>query len=840
MNLLNRFLSKEHDHLYRFSRKLSWRAILHYSAILLIYTLTGGLSITILERGVARGFLETAITAPIFLLSIVTTKLAERCIIRKRIKFVKCLGFVTNSLGFLYMLVFQLAAVIEIEDTFNDNDHKSRYHASFFQDIIVTLMNNIYPLWIIKWLQIVASCIIQIKVFDGKTSNPQALIIGGLSIIFVSLLFYYKEDRFSKQNFLEKYRLDQEAVSLKAIIGDLCEGVLIYNPRENKSLYHNRSLSELDFWSSDQSLLENLNKLQITRTSELRSKASDEEYLQMKKIKLYRTTSAREFDSETNTLGEFFQKTTENTKIDAHRPHYLIDVKFRAKTSQSSTKEYSYQIQLLSSGYGGEDAWAFIIRDTTERDTVIRLQGNNEYKSRLLASVSHELRTPLNASITFTEKAMEHSEIPDEIKNNYLKPSLSSSKLLLNLINDILDFSQMKANKLRLVFEEKNIVETVRECVDLLALQAEKKGIFLNMVGWEDITETLFKTDHNRVRQIILNLLSNALKFTYEGGITIKLQGQIRIVKNLVSSEDEERKIIKIVVEDTGIGIKREDQKKLFKDFEKIDLDDRKSMNASGVGLGLVISNDLARSLGPTDRKKPIEMISEFGVGTTFEFEIMDQNLRVDQSESNHQKFKNNIAFFGSFGSSRAFDEGDLQINIRNYTFVKASNETDRFETKRNYLQILSERDSLTKSQISAPDCSCPAILIVDDDMFNIAALETLLHSQQLTSVSAFNGKIAIEKYLRREKTKCGPNCRPFGLIFMDCNMPVMDGYEAARTLKTMMEKEEIRQCSIIGCTAFIQPAEVEKCREYGMDECASKPLEPTVLIQLLKRYAVL
>ena len=346
-------------------------------------------------------------------------------------------------------------------------------------------------------------------------TSAQILVVCSVFVIILSLLLYYKEDQFSKKNFLEKYRIDQKAVSLRAIIGDLYEGVLIYNHHVEKILYQNPSLNELDFWNSDQPLFANLEKLQ--RASELQTKTSEAETPLLKEVRSNRATAAIEFSPETQTFGAFFQSISENAKKYGRKFHYLIDVKFQAESPETTIKEYTYQIQLLSSNYGGEDAWAFIIRDTTERDTVIRLQGNNEYKSRLLASVSHELRTPLNASITFTEKAMEHSEIPDEVKTNYLKPSLSSSKLLLNLINDILDFSQMKAKKLRLVFEEKNIVETVRECVDLLALQAEKKGIFLNMVGWEDITETLFKTDHNRVRQIILNLLSNALKFTFEG-----------------------------------------------------------------------------------------------------------------------------------------------------------------------------------------------------------------------------------------------------------------------------------------------------------------------------------
>ena len=276
---------------------------------------------------------------------------------------------------------------------------------------------------------------------------------------------------------------------------------------------------------------------------------------------------------------------------------------------------------------------------------------------------------------------------------------------------------------------------------------------------------------------------------------------------------------------DTGIGIKPEDHAILFKDFEKIDLDDRKSMNATGVGLGLVISNDLARSLGPPGREKPIEVKSEFGIGTTFEFEIMNQN-------SSNQIKDNEIG--ESNGNSRIADEGELKINLKSYTSFKI-NESNLVTSK--YLRLHSEENVFLQSQNSAPDCFCPTVLIVDDDMFNVSALETLLQSLQIMTVSAFNGKIAIEKYIRRENNGCGPNCRPFSLILMDCNMPVVDGYEAARKLKIMMQKGEIRECPIVGCTAMVRPSEMEKCRECGMDEYIGKPLEPKILIRLLRKY---
>jgi len=161
-----------------------------------------------------------------------------------------------------------------------------------------------------------------------------------------------------------------------------------------------------------------------------------------------------------------------------------------------------------------------IICDTTQRDLLVRFEDNNKYKDQLLASVSHELRTPLNGNINLVESALHDKSVPEKVKERLLAPVLRSSKFLLHLINDIRDMSQIKAQKMRLIFKNSNLHETLKDTVQLVELHVKKKGLELEMNIHPDVRES-FCTDHVRLSQIILNLLNNAIKFTQKGAIVL-------------------------------------------------------------------------------------------------------------------------------------------------------------------------------------------------------------------------------------------------------------------------------------------------------------------------------
>ena len=476
------------------------------------------------------------------------------------------------------------------------------------------------------------------------------------------------------------------------------------------------------------------------------------------------------------------------------------------------------EIRVMWLMYQEVPSLALIFTDITERNLVVKLQDTNDYKNRLLASVSHELRTPLNASLNFIQASIEDPQMPPHITEDYLTPSLTSSYLLLHLINDILDFSQMSANKLRLTFETCDVKKTLDNCINLMKMQASKKELELVLEVDVKTPNSEFTTDHNRLRQIILNLLSNAVKFTLKGTIKIKAT---------LTDTMEYGKVLSVEVSDTGIGISEEDQKKLFKSFEKIDLGERAFLNSTGIGLGLVISSNLVLMLGPEERNNGIQIKSRVNEGTTFSFWIVNKEL-------NYPKSKLDVSC-----RSENYDiqMDELALARDAYPFETQGNLiTSGPPTTRRHLfspKVCPESNnqlSTTPSQL----CTCPPFLIVDDDVFNIAALSMILKQLGQTCNTAYNGQQAIEKVFEREKVKCGPDCKQYKMIFMDYSMPIMDGFEAARILKEYMSEHKLPMITIVGCTAFVHEKELKRGIEAGMDRYCTKPLNKGQISALL------
>lgn len=246
----------------------------------------------------------------------------------------------------------------------------------------------------------------------------------------------------------------------------------------------------------------------------------------------------------------------------------------------------------------------------------------NNAKSEFLANMSHEMRTPLNAIIGFTDLLLKSPL--GEAQKEYMRAVFQSGQSLLDLINDLLDLSKIESGKLDLVFESVDLIKLAKQVVEILKYQANKKGLDFNLILSPELPP-LVLSDGQRLRQVLFNLLSNALKFTERGSVDLDIQ-----VEQHLSAKEV---IIRFSVTDTGIGIAEENREKIFEAFVQENSSIIKRFG--GTGLGLTISNRLLSLMG-----SQLKLRSETGTGSTFYFDLLLTLVDTDQpSEAERSSF---------------------------------------------------------------------------------------------------------------------------------------------------------------------------------------------------------
>jgi len=271
-------------------------------------------------------------------------------------------------------------------------------------------------------------------------------------------------------------------------------------------------------------------------------------------------------------------------------------------------KKEVYQTKVLKLLWDQEAAIAVMFSDLTQQETIMALKMADANKDKVIATVSHELRTPINAILGFTKILESMNTQPDA--SFYLSACKYSANWLLTLVNSILDLSQIRGNCIKLNPCNFNLHQNLDEIKRMLSFQCSQKNLQLIFDIDPEIPNTVH-TDKNRLNQILINLLNNALKFTYYGSIMLR-----------VKNDPADRNSLLFGVADTGIGIKDEDKEKLFKMYGRVDQADT-NINTQGVGLGLAISNELVRLLNPHQSLSGIQFKSQYSQGTTFTFSIL-------------------------------------------------------------------------------------------------------------------------------------------------------------------------------------------------------------------------
>lgn len=381
----------------------------------------------------------------------------------------------------------------------------------------------------------------------------------------------------------------------------------------------------------------------------------------------------------------------------------------------------------------------------------------SQAKSDFLANMSHEIRTPINAMLGMDELILR--ETANENITKYAMNIQNAGKMLLSLINDILDFSKIESGKMQIAPIEYELSSMLSDLVNMIFHKAEEKKLSLKLDITQDLPHRLWG-DERRITQIIGNLLTNAVKYTHQGTVTLHINW------NKIDHENIE---LIIQVEDTGIGIKEEDINLLFISFTRLDTERNRSIE--GTGLGLNITKSLLDIMGGQ-----LSVKSTYGKGSIFTVKIPQKIISYEEIGDFQEKYEKSI------------------------------------EQRKYY-----------KESFIAP---AGKILIVDDNVMNLAVVTGLLKNTELKIDTATSGKECLEKIKKNA----------YHIIFMDHMMPEMDGVETFQQMKSLNDNL-CKSSPVIALTANAISNAKNMYLDYGFTDYISKPIEGNKLERMLINY---
>jgi two-component system, sensor histidine kinase and response regulator len=465
-------------------------------------------------------------------------------------------------------------------------------------------------------------------------------------------------------------------------------------------------------------------------------------------------------------VGFLDQSARQRFLVNLNQIGIIVGFESRIRRADGAVRWVSENARAVTNDKGKVVYFEGSVADITERKEVEQaMQAAKESaeaaadsKSQFLATMSHEIRTPMNGVLGMSTLLLESELKPEQ--HHYATVVKQSAEALLVILNDILDFSKIEAGKLSIEQIDFALPEVLNGVASLLETNAKAKGLYLQ-TEWPPAIPRLLRGDPYRLRQILMNLLNNAIKFTEEGGVTVK-----------VTMEDRSEKQLQLLIQvvDTGIGLSEESRKKLFQAFAQADASTTRKFG--GTGLGLAICRRLVELMGGT-----IGVDSVIGEGSTFWFRLP---LEIEDATP---------------ASTATASASDSTTEVRG-----------------------------KKMPVSSRGLR---LLLVDDSPTNLEVGSLFLGRMGHRVQTAINGQEALEKW----------QAGTFDAVLLDCEMPVMDGYTAARQIRTIEASKSLTPpISVVAMTAWAMLGDREKCLQAGMDDYVGKPIDVQALHQALER----
>lgn len=554
--------------------------------------------------------------------------------------------------------------------------------------------------------------------------------------------------------------------------------------------------------------------------------------------------------------GESIFKNASPKTVDFWTSHFLktlkgekskLQVQSRASSGRAIVNEVSFYPIYKDNEIAGLVGFTKEITGIKQREEQLKkamqlAEDAARSKSEFLATMSHEIRTPINAVIGMTS-LLQSTTLKKE-QEEYVENIRFGGETLLQIINDILDFSKGEANKLTLEKYEFDIRESISNTVSLIEDRAAKKGLLIQRNIAEDVP--LFaRADESKLRQVLLNLLSNAVKFTEEGQIDISCSWH-----RLVNKKGKHYKLT-ISVSDTGIGIPKDKVKSLFSPFVQVDAGANRKYG--GTGLGLAICKKIVERMGGE-----ISINSEIGKGTNIEFWIACEPVENSHSETLLNEYGTKDEVIIQVNDDELRSKLEVVLKNANIRFLSRYNRhspstilvTDDMDIAEGFENVIYIGDELSngcdkkmkihpvisgemKSQLPGviaqlskqirvsslgrsddlEDLKNLNILIAEDNPVNQKLVQMILKKMGLSCDVVANGLEVIDAMERNK----------YNFVYMDCQMPEMDGFEATAAIRNKYDSDEV---VIVAMTANAMKEDRLKCLSAGMNDYLAKPID--------------